>query len=82
MGITVNKNTIPFETKSPFVTSGIRLGTAALTTRGFTEKDMDEIAAIIDKILDRNVTDYTEIKARIKSLTDKFPLYPEILNGD
>ncbi len=82
VGITVNKNTIPFETKSPFVTSGIRLGTAALTTRGFTEKDMDEIAAIIDKILDRNVTDYTEIKARIKSLTDKFPLYPEILNGD
>lgn len=81
VGITVNKNTIPFETESPFVTSGIRLGTAALTTRGLKEKEMDDIADIISKILDRSTTDYTDIKRRIKEITERFPLYPEILNN-
>ncbi|NMB39430.1 MAG: serine hydroxymethyltransferase [Firmicutes bacterium] len=78
VGITVNKNTIPFETESPFVTSGIRLGTAALTTRGLKEKEMDDIADIISKILDRSTTDYTDIKSRIKAITERFPLYTEI----
>ncbi len=81
VGITANKNTIPFETESPFVTSGIRLGTAALTTRSLKEKEMDDIADIISKILDRSTTDYTDIKRRIKEITERFPLYPEILNN-
>lgn len=78
VGITCNKNTIPFETEKPFVTSGIRLGTPALTTRGLVESDMDEIAAIIDRTLDLKTTDYTEIKVQIKSITQRYPLYSEI----
>lgn len=75
VGITVNKNTIPFETESPFVTSGIRLGTAALTTRGLKEADMQEIALIISKTLDKDITNYDEVKERIQAITDRYPLY-------
>lgn len=75
--ITTNKNTIPFDTESPFVTSGVRIGTAAVTTRGFKEAEMDEIAEIMATAL-KNHEDQAvleELKQRVKNLTDKFPLY-------
>jgi glycine hydroxymethyltransferase len=75
VNITCNKNTVPFDPRSPFVTSGIRLGTPAMTTRGMKEKEMAEIADIITMVL----TDYDRNKAeaqrRVKVLTDQFPLY-------
>lgn len=80
IGITVNKNTIPFDPESPFVTSGIRIGTAAVTTRGFDLEAMDEIAAIISLAL-KNPEDEESLKAagqRVEALTNKFPLYSEI----
>jgi len=75
IGITTNKNTVPNETESPFVTSGLRIGTPAITTRGFVTEDMDEIADIIDYVLTHLEGDLTEAKARVKTLCDKYPLY-------
>ena len=75
VGITVNKNTVPNETRSPFVTSGIRIGTAAVTTRGFKKEDMAEIAEIIDLAVKNREGDLTELKARVEALCDKYPLY-------
>lgn len=72
--ITVNKNTVPFETESPFVTSGIRVGTAAITTRGMGAPEMKEIAEMIADCLERKVEVET-IKARVHALCAKFPLY-------
>ncbi|MCF6268158.1 MAG: serine hydroxymethyltransferase [Melioribacteraceae bacterium] len=76
-GITVNKNMIPFDTKSPFVTSGMRIGTAAVTTRGMKEAEMKSIASFIDKAIincdDESVL--TSINAEVKELNSKFPLY-------
>ena len=77
VGITVNKNTIPFETESPFVTSGIRLGTPALTTRGMGEKDMQIIGDLIAATLEDGA-DIADIRQTVKELTDKYPCYPEI----
>ena len=77
VGITVNKNTIPYETQSPFITSGVRLGTPAVTSRGFKEEEMKEIASIIAKLL-KNHEDaevIQEAKERVAALTNKFPLY-------
>jgi glycine hydroxymethyltransferase len=79
VGITVNKNTIPFDPQSPFVTSGIRIGTAAVTSRGFGLEDMDEIASIIAFTL-KNHEDEAKLKEaaeRVSALTSKFTLYPE-----
>jgi glycine hydroxymethyltransferase len=78
VGITVNFNVIPFDTESPFVTSGIRLGTPAVTTRGLKEADMEEIAAIIGDTLIPSATDYTENRKRVQAITDRFPIYPEL----
>ncbi|HEY4600797.1 MAG TPA: serine hydroxymethyltransferase [Cerasibacillus sp.] len=77
VGITTNKNTIPFDTESPFVTSGVRIGTPAVTTRGFKEEEMKEIASIMALALKNyeNEAVLEEAKARVKALTDKFPLY-------
>lgn len=75
VGITVNKNTVPNETRSPFVTSGIRIGTAAITTRGFVKEDMAEIAAIIEEAIDNREGDLSGLKARVEALCDKYPLY-------
>ncbi|KJS20231.1 MAG: serine hydroxymethyltransferase [Clostridiaceae bacterium BRH_c20a] len=72
-GITVNKNTIPFETESPFVTSGIRVGTPAVTTRGMGANEMAEIANLINMILvDKKME---EARTGVKALTEKFPLF-------
>jgi glycine hydroxymethyltransferase len=75
VGITVNKNTVPNETRSPFVTSGIRIGTAAITTRGFIKEDMAEIAAVIGEAIDNREGDLSGLKARVEALCDKHPLY-------
>ncbi|MCV9885817.1 serine hydroxymethyltransferase [Metabacillus halosaccharovorans] len=77
IGITVNKNTIPFETESPFVTSGIRIGTAAVTSRGFGSEEMDEIGSIIAFALKNHEDEakLAEAKQRVEDLTSKFPLY-------
>ena len=78
VGITVNKNSIPFETESPFVTSGIRMGTAALTTRGMGAAEMRLIGNLIAQTLERGRQDFTEIRGAIAGLTERFPLYPEL----
>lgn len=82
VNITVNKNMIPFDTESPFVTSGIRLGTPSVTTRGMQAADMDEIAALIDMTLNRENQGKDEtlqsIKKRVQALVAKYPLYTEI----
>lgn len=75
IGITVNKNTVPNETKSPFVTSGIRIGTAAVTTRGFDEEDMKEVAALINDAIENKDEDLSSLKDRVKALCSKHPLY-------
>ncbi|HJV17663.1 MAG TPA: serine hydroxymethyltransferase [Bacillales bacterium] len=79
IGITVNKNTIPYDPQGPFVTSGIRLGTAAVTTRGFGLEEMDEIASIIAFTLKNHEDDANldEARNRVERLTSKFILYPE-----
>ena len=77
VGITANKNTIPFETESPFVTSGLRMGTPAMTTRGFKEAEMEEVADIIIETLtkEKNGENLDGIHDRVVALTKKFPLY-------
>ncbi len=75
-GITVNKNTIPGDPQSPFVTSGIRLGTSALTTRGFGEAEMEKVATLIDTVLTKQ-DDQTaaRVKQEVRELTEEYPLY-------
>lgn len=76
-GITVNKNTVPFDKEGPFITSGIRIGTPAVTTRGFKEDDMKEVGLIIAKLLKNHEDDAVkeEVKQRVKALTDNHKLY-------
>ncbi|SUZ77363.1 uncharacterized protein METZ01_LOCUS30217 [marine metagenome] len=79
-GITVNKNMIPFDEKSPFITSGIRIGTPAITTRGMQRDDMKKIVSLIDAVL-KNPNDdqkLSSVKAEVKELCKSFPLYPEL----
>ncbi|MCD6205283.1 MAG: serine hydroxymethyltransferase [Candidatus Marinimicrobia bacterium] len=79
-GITTNKNMVPFDTKSPFITSGIRIGTAAMTTRGMKEAEMRIIAGLIDKVLqnhdDENLR--KSVREEVRELCKQFPLYQEI----
>ena len=77
VNITVNKNTIPFEETSPFVTSGIRLGTPSITSRGFTEEDARTIARLITKIIDEREAAFETVRAEVKKLCDKHPLYKD-----
>ncbi len=76
-GITVNKNTVPFETRSPFVTSGVRIGTAALTTRGMKEQDMERVAAwIVDALQNtENSSKLTSIQEEVEKFARQFPLF-------
>jgi len=77
--ITVNKNTVPFETKSPMITSGVRIGTPAVTTRGMRDAEMVEIARLIDQVLSNLGSSAVEAKVRgeVQELTNRFPLYSE-----
>lgn len=79
-GITVNKNAVPFDDKSPLITSGIRIGTPALTTRGMKEQEMEYIAGLIDEVI-RNVGKhdvYKSVAKKVEELCVKFPLYPDL----
>jgi glycine hydroxymethyltransferase len=79
-GITVNKNMVPFDKRSPFVTSGIRIGTPAMTTRGMKEDEMKQIAAWIDKSIKNfeNEEVLSSIRKDVQELCNRFPLYPEL----
>jgi glycine hydroxymethyltransferase len=81
-GITVNKNTIPFETRSPFVTSGVRIGTPALTTRGMKEKEMEQIGGMIVETLQYIEDDsfHKQTRKKVRNLCDQFPLHLELTN--
>ena len=80
VNITSNRNTIPFEPRSPFVTSGIRLGSPALTTRGFREEDMREVARIIAHVLDAPTDESrrAEVRRRVDALCKKYPIYEHL----
>jgi glycine hydroxymethyltransferase len=77
--ITVNKNTVPFESRSPMVTSGIRVGTPAVTTRGMREAEMGVIAGLIDRVLSHLGSSSVEaaVRGEVQALTSGYPLYPE-----
>ena len=75
VGITVNKNAIPFDKQSPFITSGIRLGTPATTTRGFVEEDMREVAKLIKLTISDFDNSKDEVRNRVAKLCEKHPLY-------
>src|SRR5471030_1014866 len=77
-GITVNKNTVPKETQSPFVTSGIRIGTPAVTTRGMGIAEMERIAALIDTVLaaPEDLSVRARVTQEVRALAKAFPLYP------
>ena len=75
VNITVNKNTIPFETTSPFVTSGVRIGTPSITTRGFNEEDARLVARLIAKVIAEREAAFEEVRAAVKELCAKHPLY-------
>ena len=79
-GITANKNTVPFETRSPFVASGIRLGTPAVTTRGMGIEEMKQIADFIQRVREHIEDEeyLTNMKSEVRALTARFPLYPEL----
>ena len=76
-GITANKNMVPFDTESPFVTSGLRLGTPAMTTRGFGPDEFETVVALIDRVLQQPADDATcaSVRADVRALCDRFPLY-------
>ncbi len=82
-GITVNKNAVPFDKRPPMVTSGIRIGTPALTTRGFKEEEMREVGAIIVAALDPAASDadLDALRVRSRALGERFPLYPKLREG-
>ena len=79
-GITVNKNMVPFDERSPFITSGIRIGTPAITTRGMSQDDMVKIVALIDAIIEKpdDEDNIVRVKAEVKDLCTSFPLYSDL----
>ena len=80
IGITCNKNSVPFDDKSPMITSGIRLGSPALTTRGMKEKEMEIIAGMINDVITSPDSDDVkkDTRKKIDDITAEFPLYPEL----
>jgi glycine hydroxymethyltransferase len=80
-GITVNKNTVPGETRSPFVTSGLRIGTPALTTRGMREPEMEQIAEWIIQVVDDHGNEdvVRQVRGQVTEFCRAFPLYEELL---
>jgi glycine hydroxymethyltransferase len=82
-GITVNKNAVPFDDKSPLITSGIRVGTPALTTRGMKEKEMETVAGFIDRVLTQmgKEAEYGRVRSDIETLCAAFPLYRELIQA-
>ncbi|MDD6308452.1 MAG: serine hydroxymethyltransferase, partial [Clostridia bacterium] len=76
VGITVNKNAIPYDKKSPFITSGIRIGTPAVTSRNMKEADMREIAELITLTLKDYEKNADEVRTRVNTLCAQYPLYP------
>jgi len=83
-GLTVNKNAIPFDTKSRFVTGGIRIGTPAVTSRGLKEEDMNQIAAWINRAIENSGNDQkiNRIRSEVRELCERFPLYPDLYSED
>jgi len=79
-GITVNKNMVPFDERSPFITSGIRIGTPAVTTRGMTQDDMVKIVALIDTVIEKpnDEDNIVRVKSEVNDLCSSFPLYSEL----
>jgi glycine hydroxymethyltransferase len=79
-GITVNKNTIPYDPQPPMITSGIRIGTPAITTRGMKDRDMAAIAGYMDEAITNKGSDKTlkGIAGKVKELCARFPVYPEL----
>ena len=77
VGITANKNTVPNDPQSPFVTSGIRLGSPAATTRGLTEADFDTVGRCIAKMIQEGESAVEEVAGIVAGITKKYPLYPE-----
>lgn len=77
VNITVNKNAIPNDPQKPFVTSGIRIGTPAVTTRGMKESEMKEIAKIIKLVIDKKEQVFDEVRERVINMCKKYPIYKE-----
>jgi len=75
VGITVNKNAVPFDTEKPSITSGIRIGTPAVTTRGFKEEEMKKIAKLINMTVEEYDTNKEQIKKEVEAICKQFPLY-------
>ena len=75
VGITVNKNAVPFDTEKPTITSGIRIGTPAVTTRGFKEGDMVKIAELINMTVESYDDKKEEIRSKVAKICEKYPLY-------
>ncbi len=82
-GITANKNTVPFDTRPPFVASGIRLGTPAVTTRGMKKKEMEQIAEFISQVKKNVVNDdkLAKIRKEVRKLSAKFPIFRNLKRG-
>ncbi|HXT02470.1 MAG TPA: serine hydroxymethyltransferase [Elusimicrobiota bacterium] len=82
-GITVNKNAIPYDPQKPFIASGVRIGTPAVTTRGMKEAEMDQIASLIDEALTARADDAAlkRVKEATTALCRRFPIYPELMSG-
>lgn len=83
-GITTNKNTVPFDPQPPLVTSGIRIGTPAVTTRGMVEADVRKVAGFIDRVVNNieNANVIAEVKTEVEALCNRFPLYQELLDKE
>ena len=77
--ITVNKNAIPFDKQKPFVTSGVRIGTPAVTSRGFKEADCEKVAELITMIIEKKEEAFDFVRAEVKKLIEKYPLYQGVI---